>query len=203
VGPPLKFVAMIQQRTLVFSLSFGPLFDAAGSLAIFSRLVVGVLFLLAAILKLTSRNDFAKLIGALGLLPSAWSPGVALGLPLVEIVVGCALVLGITPMLAGAVASLMLVVFTIALALSLSRGRSDLSCGCFGGRATIGWHMVLRNVAFLFVAVSVMSADLARVCWLAALSAGAASWWLMGSHWNRPTPREAQASPDGVGRPPR
>ncbi len=162
--------------------------NAGDRLAVSARFVVGFVLLFAAVMKLTSRHDFAKLVGAFGLVPSSWSTSIAIGLPWAEAVVGSLLVLGVVPVLAGGAAVLMLVVFTLAVALNLARGRFELSCGCFGGRATIGWHLVLRNIAFVFITIAAMAPSKSHVMWLVAILAGALSWRMRPLH--RATPPE-------------
>jgi uncharacterized membrane protein len=52
----------------------------------------------------------------------------------------------------------LLVVFTIAIAVNLARGRRDIDCGCFGvalRQGLSGW-LVVRNVALLVIAATVL-----------------------------------------------
>jgi putative oxidoreductase len=89
------------------------------------------MFLYAGVLKLLEPVAFAQDISNYRLLPEAIVPALAIGLPVLEIVAGLAL---LTPgyVRGGAVLSaLMLALFALAMAQAKLRG-IDVACGCFG-----------------------------------------------------------------------
>jgi uncharacterized membrane protein YphA (DoxX/SURF4 family) len=114
------------------------------------RLGLGGLFIFTGVLKLADPNAFATEIHNYQLFP-ALAPLLAATLPVVEIVVGAAIVAGPRPWVrAGALASgALMLVFTIAVSSALTRG-INISCGCFGaGSGTITLITVLRDLALL------------------------------------------------------
>ena len=118
------------------------------------RLGLGVLFLVAGVLKLRDPYAFALEISNYQLLP-ALAPWLAATLPAVEIAVGVALVAGTRAWVrAGALAAALLsIVFTVAVASAVARG-VNVSCGCFGGDSSpVSWLTVLRDVALVGAAL--------------------------------------------------
>ena len=64
-------------------------------LALFSRIVLGVVLIYASIDKIIHPEAFAKLIGNYNVLPFGLENVVAIILPTLELIVGCCLILGI------------------------------------------------------------------------------------------------------------
>lgn len=93
------------------------------------RLAMAVLFLYAGGVKLLDPKAFAVTISAYDLVPEALLPVVAVGLPLVEVVAGTALLLEIRGSLAGITA--LMVLFIAVLGYGIL-GDLDVDCGCFG-----------------------------------------------------------------------
>ncbi len=114
------------------------------------RIGLGVLFLLTGALKMGDPSAFAVEIHNYQLFPSL-APVLAATLPMVELVLGAALLAGPRRWLrAGAFAtSALLVVFTIAVGLAVARG-INISCGCFGaGSSPVTLLTVARDVVLL------------------------------------------------------
>jgi uncharacterized membrane protein YphA (DoxX/SURF4 family) len=125
-----------------------------GALYLALRLGLGALFLVAGALKLRDPYAFALEIANYQLLPGL-APWLAATLPAVELVIGLALVAGPRPWArAGALAAtLLLVLFTVAVASAVARG-VNISCGCFGGDSgPVTWLTVLRDVALVAAAL--------------------------------------------------
>lgn len=93
------------------------------------RLVLGVLFLWAAVLKLFDLESFASTIGAFGLLPKPLVGWAALLLPLIELASALGLILDVRGSLA--VITGLLIMFSLVLAYGLWLGL-DIDCGCYG-----------------------------------------------------------------------
>ena len=125
------------------------------------RVALGAVFIYASLHKILDPMAFAQSIRNYLLLPPALTNLAAITLPWVEMVCGAFLVVGLFPRSAAAVVSALLVVFNAALVISLARGL-DIDCGCFqsgrGGEA-ISTLSVLRDLALLFMSVSVMIYD--------------------------------------------
>lgn len=126
------------------------------------RFVVAAVFLVAALPKITDPSTFATDIDNYRMLPDAMIGPVAVFLPLLEALVGIALVTGVHARGASLVASAMLVAFAIGMVQAISRG-IDLDCGCFGHvvETRVSWLTVTRNVVLtLACGVIAMGPDL-------------------------------------------
>lgn len=107
---------------------------------------VAVVFFVAGLAKTMSYRRFRSAVAAYELLPAALVPVVARAVPAGEILIAGLLVADVVlPVaVAGAVGASML--FAVAMAVNLVRGR-EIDCGCGGGRPRpISWRLVLRNV---------------------------------------------------------
>ncbi len=108
---------------------------------------IGLIFLIAGVAKLRHRDLLPGVIANYRVLPDALVTPASLALPLVELAVGAALLLGNRP-LAPLLAMLLLTGFAGAMAVNIRRGRLHIDCGC-GQSAlaqTIGWPLVVRNL---------------------------------------------------------
>ena len=99
-------------------------------LALFSRIVLGVVLIYASIDKIIHPDAFAKLIGNYNVLPFGLENVVAIILPTLELIVGCCLILGIMLDGSSIITAGMMIVFIFALSQAMIRG-IDVSCGCF------------------------------------------------------------------------
>jgi uncharacterized membrane protein YphA (DoxX/SURF4 family) len=97
-----------------------------------ARLVVGGVWLVAGALKLPDPAESVRAVRAYKLLPEAVVPTIGHGLPILEILVGLCLVLGLLTRGAAVVSSVLLVAFIIGISSAWARGIS-IECGCFGG----------------------------------------------------------------------
>ena len=114
------------------------------------RISLGALFVLTGILKLADPSAFAVEIHNYQLFP-AFAPALAATIPMIELALGAALLLGPRTWLrAGALAtSALLVVFTVAVGSAVARG-INISCGCFGaGSSPVTLMTVARDVVLL------------------------------------------------------
>lgn len=128
--------------------------------AIAFRVVVGSIFVLAAIAKLPRRRAFEAAVASYAIGPRAVSAVVARALPPFELVCGTLLLLGLATRVAAGLLAAALVVFAVAVAVNLARGRA-IDCGCFTGAAprTIAWGTVARNLALAALAAWVAVAE--------------------------------------------
>ncbi|GAB4198504.1 MAG: hypothetical protein OHK0013_07720 [Sandaracinaceae bacterium] len=125
-------------------------------LVVVLRLVVAAIFLFAAAPKLLDPVAFARDIDNYRMVPDGLIGSLAITLPVVEILVGLALVTGILARGAAVVAGAMLVAFAAGMVQAILRG-IDLDCGCFGqlAEAHVTWWSVARNVMLLAFTVVV------------------------------------------------
>jgi hypothetical protein len=123
-------------------------------LAVFSvlvRLVVGLLLLLAGWAKLTSSSRFRQQwLNSYGLIPRPMLPAIAWMLPIAEVAIGCAILVGAFGSVALWSASILLACVTGAVAVTLLRGYQP-PCGCMGkvDSRLIDWPLVARNVVLI------------------------------------------------------
>jgi hypothetical protein len=126
--------------------------------------LVGVVFVAAGSLKLRDRRQFRAEVADYQVLPSGLVPVAAALLPPVELIGGALVLIRPTRMVATGVLAVCLLAFTMAVVVNLRRGRTDISCACFGGRSRhIDWFIVGRNgvMCIALVAGLVVSPDAA------------------------------------------
>lgn len=128
--------------------------EALLALAFISRLILGIVLLRSAWGKLTDVAGFARGLAAYQLLPAPTIAPLAWLLPLLEGALALAFLLGWVLPLAGMVAALLLLTFTVAIVINLRRGRV-VSCNCHGSaqQTPISWGLVARNALLLVLAI--------------------------------------------------
>ncbi|WP_243301344.1 MauE/DoxX family redox-associated membrane protein [Geothrix oryzisoli] len=132
------------------------------------RILLGLVFIAAALPKIGDPPAFAKAIWAYQLVPGRLLNPMALALPWLELVCGLALVLGIWVRAAGVWIAALLLSFTLALSVNLGR-RHPVDCGCFGATAhrteaerlaDMRWS-VLRDAGLLLLCAQLLLASAA------------------------------------------
>ena len=108
----------------------------ADSLGTVARLVLGGVFLVAGGLKVTTPEASAKAVQAYQVLPHDLAAYLGYALPLIEVVLGLLLILGLFTRVSAVVTTLLLVVFVAGIAQAWARGLS-IDCGCFGGGGAV------------------------------------------------------------------
>ena len=111
----------------------GRLPDAIGVLA---RLILGVVLIWAGAAKVTSPALSARAVRAYQILPYDLAGYVGYALPVVEVLVGLLLVIGLFTRASAVVGGLLMLAFIIGISSAWARGLS-IDCGCFGGGGTI------------------------------------------------------------------
>ena len=96
------------------------------------RLVLGGVILVAGALKVTNLGQSALAVRAYQLLPYDLAGYVGYALPIIEIVIGLLLVLGLFTRISALLGALLMLAFVIGIASAWARGLS-IDCGCFGG----------------------------------------------------------------------
>ncbi|MFP4071634.1 MAG: MauE/DoxX family redox-associated membrane protein [Desulfovibrionales bacterium] len=128
-------------------------------LAFCFRLYLGGLFVYASLYKINFPAEFAESIASYQILPYAFVNITAIVLPWVELLTGALLILGIRSKAAVSLIGVMLLFFTVAIVLSLTRDVS-ISCGCFQSlEEEMSWRTFFRDVAWLLMAVHVYFFD--------------------------------------------
>ncbi len=132
-------------------------------LCLAARLYLGAVFLLACVHKLAQPETFAVDIATYQFLPLVFINAFALVLPMVELVAGLMLVLGLRSRAAALLIVLMMLSFMIGLSHALALGL-DMSCGCFASSDAAEGHAIsgmtlLRDAAWLALGLYVMVYD--------------------------------------------
>jgi len=125
-----------------------------GWMVLICRLILGFVFIYASLDKLTNPAAFAQIIDHYHILPYSVLHGVALILPVVEFVVGGALILGVGIRGAALLTALMTLVFMAGLTSAIIRDL-DISCGCFhtdGGHG-VGLSLLWRDFILLLLCI--------------------------------------------------
>lgn len=116
------------------------------SVGLLIRLVFGTMFLAAGSYKLSDLGEFADAIKLYQLIPGVTAGAVARMVAVTEASLGVILLLGAAISVAGWVGSALLIVFAIAMAINLIRGR-QIPCGCKRSSEPIQIKHILRNLA--------------------------------------------------------
>ena len=100
------------------------------------RVGLGAVALVAGLAKLSDLPASVRAVRAYQLLPEGLAVLIGNALPLVEVILGVLLVLGLFTRVSAAVFGLMLVAFSIGIGSAWARGFA-IDCGCFGGVGAI------------------------------------------------------------------
>ncbi|MFT5232466.1 MAG: putative membrane protein YphA (DoxX/SURF4 family) [Candidatus Krumholzibacteriia bacterium] len=124
----------------------------SGWFVLLCRLAIGGVFVFASLDKLVNPTAFAESIHHYRIVPYSLLHLAALLLPMVEFVLGIALITGIWRRGASLIATVLMVVFMVAIASALSRNL-DISCGCFNTDAghQVGYSLLWRDLGFLLL----------------------------------------------------
>jgi uncharacterized membrane protein YphA (DoxX/SURF4 family) len=117
--------------------------------ALASRFGLGAIFASAGGAKLLARADFERAVRGYALLPDQIVGPFSRFLPVVELALGIALLVGVLPSTAAWCAAGLLVLLTGVVAVALARGL-EIDCGCSTSSAqTITWRTVARNTLLI------------------------------------------------------
>jgi uncharacterized membrane protein len=103
--------------------------------------------------KLAEPDAFLSAVAAYALLPSPMVTAVARILPVMEITLGAGILLPATRTFALTGLMGLFLLYALAMAINLARGRHDIDCGCGGKSQPISWALVLRNLVLCAAAL--------------------------------------------------
>jgi uncharacterized membrane protein YphA (DoxX/SURF4 family) len=132
-----------------------------GYLVLIARVMVGLIFLAAALDKITDPATFAASIDNYRILPHSISLVLATVLPWLELLCAFALLFGIGVHGSALLTGALLTLFTAAVISALLRGL-DISCGCFTQDPSvqkIGWAKVGENLGMIASSVYLLFSD--------------------------------------------
>lgn len=133
--------------TLMSTLSADPVW-VHGAAALLALLLVH-----AGLVKLRAVAWFRGVVADYRLLPQRLELPAAIGLPLLELLAGVALLLPVSRGPAALLAAVLFGAYALAMAVNLRRGRRDVDCGC-GGRDAVmplSWWLVARNGVLVLI----------------------------------------------------
>ncbi len=121
------------------------------------RLIVGGVFIWAAVSKIPQAGDLARSMAQFKLVPQPLILPFSYFLPWLELLCGAALIVGIWIRSAALWANALLVIFTLALAANIIRG-IEADCGCFGETKVAGgsWGTLIKNLVLLPLGLTIM-----------------------------------------------
>ncbi len=124
------------------------------------RIILGSVFVFAAISKAIAPEEFARAIANYKLFPIFLINILAITLPWIELCVGILLLFGISVKENSAILSGLLLVFIVAIGISLARGL-NIDCGCFGtvGGSKVGIQKILENIGLLIIGIILLKND--------------------------------------------
>ncbi len=128
-------------------------------LALAFRLYLAGIFIYASSYKIVFQAEFAESIASYRLVPEVLVNGMAVVLPWAELVSGVLMLVGVRVKAAALTQAAMLLAFTLAIAWALLHGL-PIGCGCFRSlEAQVTWVAVLRDLAWLGMALHVYRYD--------------------------------------------
>jgi hypothetical protein len=129
-------------------------------LIIWSRTLIGILLTAAAVLKMIDFVSFRAAVRGFALVPERFTFAVASTLLFLEAVTGQLILVAVVfndavvrwACIGGV---LLFLVFSMAIAINLARGRRNISCGCFAttDENGISWLLVVRNAVLCVIAL--------------------------------------------------
>jgi uncharacterized membrane protein YphA (DoxX/SURF4 family) len=121
-----------------------------------ARMLVGGVWITAGLLKLPDPAASVRAVRAYQLLPEAAVPAVGYALPVVELLIGITLVVGLLVRIGAVLSGLLFVAFIVGISAAWARGL-QIDCGCFGGggfdpdaREKYPWE-IARDLGLLLV----------------------------------------------------
>ena len=124
------------------------------------RIILGLIFIYSGTIKVINTSDFSNSIINYRLLPELVINFLAITLPWIELTAGLLLIFGISVKENALIITSLLVVFIIAIIISLFRGL-DIDCGCFGtvSGTKLGLTKLLENCILLFMGIVLLVFD--------------------------------------------
>lgn len=129
-----------------------------GWIGLLLRLLVGGVWVVAGALKLPDPAASVRAVRAYQLLPEAIVPTVGYALPIIELLVGVTLIIGLLVRIGATLSAVLFVAFIVGISAAWARGL-QIDCGCFGGggfdaqaREKYPWE-IARDVGLLLASV--------------------------------------------------
>lgn len=151
------------------------------ALSLLATLFVSLVLIVAAVSKLRIPDEFQGVVDNYRLLPGFMVAPVARALPVVELVCAVALLVPATRQIAAWLAVGLFVIFAVALAINVGRGRTHIDCGCVRrptSKSRIGMFHVMRalflaGISTYIAFTSLEIANIPLASWLIAVASAA------------------------------
>jgi hypothetical protein len=136
--------------------------------------IVGSLALVmfaAAWHKFSAPEEFVGALAAYRLIPDALVWPVARLLPVIEAALGIGILVPVTRQAALVGVAALVLLYAVAMAINLVRGRRSIDCGCGGAAHPLSWGLVARNLVLAAAAMIASQPALKRAMdWIDALT---------------------------------
>lgn len=121
-------------------------------MVLLARLFVGLVLLIAGILKSLDLDAFRKAIVALNIVPYQILEIIIYSIPIIEIITGCMLCIGLRTRAAAIAGGLLLITFAAVVFPSIVMGE-NVNCGCFGPltEGTADISLLMRNIILIVI----------------------------------------------------
>lgn len=129
-------------------------YGLAGAVSLLARLALGGVLVVAGVLKVANPTVSARAVQAYQILPFDVARYLGYALPMVEIVTGVLLLVGLFTRVAAVVGGVLMLAFIVGISSAWARGLS-IDCGCFGGGGAVAPGQarylgeLLRDIALL------------------------------------------------------
>ena len=124
-----------------------------------ARWILGLTFIYASFHKIMAPADFAKIVYGYSLFPEIFINLIAIILPLLEIIAGLALIIGVYPRSAAIIINGLLLAFIVVLSINLIRGH-EFNCGCFSasqsGYSSSPGVTLVRDVIYFILGLQII-----------------------------------------------
>ena len=124
-----------------------------------ARWILGLTFIYASYHKIISPAEFANIVYGYDLFPEIFIHLIAIVIPLIELIAGFALIVGLYPRSAAIIITGLLLAFIIVLTINLIRGH-EFDCGCFyaalSGYISSPKMTLLRDVIYLIFGMQIV-----------------------------------------------
>ncbi|MFD2171482.1 MauE/DoxX family redox-associated membrane protein [Tumebacillus lipolyticus] len=122
-------------------------------LTLIFRVILGVMFFSSGISKLKKMPEHFSILKDYRILPASLIKPFGWCEVIAEVAVGLLLLSGFYQSIAAWTTMSLLVVYTLAIAINLLRGRREISCGCGGvaGNHHLSWWLAIRNTVLFLI----------------------------------------------------
>lgn len=157
-------------------------------ITLIAAICLSALFATAALHKWREPLHFEGVLGQYKLLPRKWVAITAKITPYFELIIALLLLIDLSRALAAIAALCTLAIYSLAIAINLSRDRREIDCGCGGSATQLSSALIWRNVCLLCIAITALVPSSERLLSsldLVVALIGAAAFGLCYISWNQ------------------